>query len=654
MLTTASKAYITILVLTAVVGLNSCVPADEEVVDFPFVLDASKPDQRHVLDLQDRQATDSLVAYLDHPDPSIRYRAAMAFASIRDSTVIHELGNLLKDAHPEVRYAAAYSLGQTGARQAEDILIGGFDSFDSTRTYSRANAAILEAVGKTGNERSLKFLSTVKTYESVDSVLILGQARGIYRFALRGMTVEQGSAAMLNLLESTHLPSSIRLVAANYFFRAKDVPTVEYLPSLIPLFGSERDPEIRMCIATAIGKSGRPDAFRTLRNRFYSERDYRVKCNILRAMRYFRYNDVHDFVLNATTENNLHVATTAANHVLAAGNRGYALEYRAVARGQLPWEVKSVLYGAANKFLSRQYAITKGNIHNELSLWFSRATNPYERAAVLRAIGVEHTQYEEVYNLGYKDPDAVVRTTAVQILSGIVADTELDSKVGRSAAQTIRQAITGYLLEAINSNDIGMMAEATAGLASETIRSEATPMTSRIREVMSKLDQVAAIETWNALARCVATIEGTEFTPARVDFNHPVDWTELQRLDDTVRAEIVTSKGSILMELYTDWAPATVINFATLAGDRFYHGKKFHRVVPNFVIQGAVAPAAMVMAALTTQYDPSSARFTTTMPAISGWQVPEITRNAPSGLSLTHRRHTSMATTRSLERSNPG
>lgn len=51
-------------------------------------------------------------------------------------------------------------------------------------------------------------------------------------------------------------------------------------------------------------------------------------------------------------------------------------------------------------------------------------------------------------------------------------------------------------------------------------------------------------------------------------------------------AVIETSKGRIVFELYPEVAPKTVANFEKLAGDSFYNGTKFHRVVPGFVIQG--------------------------------------------------------------------
>ena len=51
-------------------------------------------------------------------------------------------------------------------------------------------------------------------------------------------------------------------------------------------------------------------------------------------------------------------------------------------------------------------------------------------------------------------------------------------------------------------------------------------------------------------------------------------------------AEIKTQKGTMKVEFYEKDAPSTVDNFTKLAKDGFYNGLTFHRVIPNFVIQG--------------------------------------------------------------------
>ncbi|MDQ3191092.1 MAG: peptidylprolyl isomerase [Bacteroidota bacterium] len=51
-------------------------------------------------------------------------------------------------------------------------------------------------------------------------------------------------------------------------------------------------------------------------------------------------------------------------------------------------------------------------------------------------------------------------------------------------------------------------------------------------------------------------------------------------------AEIHTSKGVMKVEFYEKDAPNAVANFVKLSKSGFYNGLKFHRVIPDFVIQG--------------------------------------------------------------------
>ena len=51
-------------------------------------------------------------------------------------------------------------------------------------------------------------------------------------------------------------------------------------------------------------------------------------------------------------------------------------------------------------------------------------------------------------------------------------------------------------------------------------------------------------------------------------------------------ATLHTNHGAIAVELFDDDAPKTVENFRKLAGDGFYDGVVFHRVIPDFMIQG--------------------------------------------------------------------
>ena len=53
-----------------------------------------------------------------------------------------------------------------------------------------------------------------------------------------------------------------------------------------------------------------------------------------------------------------------------------------------------------------------------------------------------------------------------------------------------------------------------------------------------------------------------------------------------LKAEIITEKGTMMVEFFEKDAPGTVKNFTDLSRKGFYDGLTFHRVIPNFVIQG--------------------------------------------------------------------
>ncbi|WP_086240157.1 MULTISPECIES: peptidylprolyl isomerase [Campylobacter] len=64
---------------------------------------------------------------------------------------------------------------------------------------------------------------------------------------------------------------------------------------------------------------------------------------------------------------------------------------------------------------------------------------------------------------------------------------------------------------------------------------------------------------------------------------YDIDTNELSKYKFAV---IKTDKGDMIAELYPDETPQTVANFVELAKSGFYDGLNFHRVIPNFVIQG--------------------------------------------------------------------
>ncbi len=565
----------------------ACTTTPEDKQEYTFGLNLTAPLQQKILDLQDRQDRDSLLQFFTHPDPSLRYRAAMAFASFRDSSVIQNLASLLSDKNAHVRMAAAFALGQSRARQAEAVLVSGFRQNDSIPEAALSNACILEAVGKTGGMESLHALSTVTTYRPSDSLLIIGQARGIYRFALRNIVSPEGTDRMAAIVSNTAMPAEARLVAANYLFRATGINTAEYYSALAPLSENDPDPNIRMCLIVAVAKTATPAARQVLRRVIARDQDYRVKCNALRALRYFPYAQVKEIAFLNVDQRNLHIARTAATYLLDYGEENDAARYRSLSKGQLPWEVKTLLYGATNRYMTSAYAITKANVNTELKDWYARAKNPYEKAAILDAIAKDASNYAEIPALAFDDKSAPVRTAAVDALGNILRDKRFATQIG-SNVTSARRTIATYLVSAIKTGDPAMISSAATTLADagnglyEFVR----PHLETLETALIALELPQEVEAYDALADCLAKLKNENYSREPVSYNHPVPWDQVSQLADTVKVEVITSRGAFKLALFTQAAPATVMNFVQLARDRFFNDKNFHRVVPNFVIQG--------------------------------------------------------------------
>ncbi|NLW48277.1 MAG: peptidyl-prolyl cis-trans isomerase [Firmicutes bacterium] len=65
-----------------------------------------------------------------------------------------------------------------------------------------------------------------------------------------------------------------------------------------------------------------------------------------------------------------------------------------------------------------------------------------------------------------------------------------------------------------------------------------------------------------------------------------VDEKKIEQYESNTQVILDTTMGSIVIELYQDKAPISVANFLDYLDSGFYNGTIFHRVIPNFMIQG--------------------------------------------------------------------
>lgn len=207
----------------------------------------------------------------------------------------------------------------------------------------------------------------------------------------------------------------------------------------------------------------------------------------------------------------------------------------------------------------------------------------------------------------FADPDGRVRGAAVGALASLVDSASVRAMVRqrlrdalRDADFVVRGTALGALAKGASADDLAA-AVASYGVTRRDADLDArlafwTLVDSALRTAGAGLpDSVAAaldllgppddpIERARAadIRRFAAWRDDT--SPARGD-----DWYLARAREALARratlARIVTERGTMELDLFTAEAPVTVHNFAQLARRRYFDGQRFHRVVPNFVIQ---------------------------------------------------------------------
>ena len=570
----------------AAVFFARCVPPSEEGLNEVYV-DFTDPRIRQLYDFQDRGLSDSLYQYFDHKSATLRYLATLAFASIKDTSAVGPLSRMLYDPMDPVRVAAAYALGQLGDPSAEAPLLQAFDRTDTAGVSRYFNSAILEAVGKCGNKNLVEKLATISTYTLKDTALLEGQAYGLYRYALRNMTTPEGTEKMLEFATDLRYPVSVRLVGANYLMRAKGINLDDADKAIAPALAREDDPRVRMALVIALGKTKTDRAANSLLYQYNLESDNRVKINILRALGHFDYPKVKPIVRQAIDDPDILVAQTAAEFFIQNGIPEEAASYWQMAKipGR-PWQVATALYGAALKHLPIAFEESRRYLNWELRRLYESSDNPYEKAAALKALSHFGWNYRYIRDAAYPSELEIVRTASVEALASIARMPNFNTFF--RGGRRVKKELSDYFRDAIQNGDIGMMAVAAEVLRDPDLGFKETFDSVGILEnALSRLRLPQEIEAYNEIKKTLDYFQGKDPEPiVRPRFTHKIPWKLIADLNEQARVVIKTGKGDITLRLLPQYAPGTVANFIELINDKYFNGKNFHRVVPNFVIQG--------------------------------------------------------------------
>jgi cyclophilin family peptidyl-prolyl cis-trans isomerase len=564
--------------------MSSCVPdTGNQMTD--IVISMSDPEIQKITDLKDKQDLKGLYDYFRNENPSYRYQAVIAFASIKKAEANDSLVAMLQDPVMQVRSAAAFAIGQSGDSKITDRLILSFRGKDTLNVNNIFNANVLEAVGKTGNISDLKSLATVRTYRSTDTLLLLGQARAIFRMALRNITCDEGTSRMVDLLYTASVPKEVKVLAAQYFGRAKDINLSLSKVRLTDIFTRERNPDIRMALATAFGKSKDIDFLPALKTAMIAETDYRVKCNVMRALGNFPYLEFRDIAFKNLKNDNLHIASTAAGVFMSNGFIEDVPEYMKYDTVTIPWQVRAKMNGAVLAHTALYFTKSKTVFSERIKKNLKDAESLYAKAAYVDALSKDPYNYMILTQIYAEEKNQLIKISAIEGIGNILKNPLFFRAFGNGFGR-IKAEMLNTLANAITSGDVGQIAAASVILKEPSLQwKEWLKDLTFMKEALAKLKLPKEVEAYNELQSCISFLEGKEYKADRPAYNHPIDWALLQTVSDSSIAAIKTTQGLIRVKLYKKNAPGSVANFVHLINEKFYNGKAFHRVVPNFVIQ---------------------------------------------------------------------
>ncbi|HRI78350.1 MAG TPA: HEAT repeat domain-containing protein, partial [Cyclobacteriaceae bacterium] len=526
-----------------------------------------------IYDLKDRRSTDSLLQYLNSENLTHRQEAVLAFASVQDSMASQALGNiLLEDPDSRARTCAAFALGQTGGFQAVNALIPALE--DSDREVVRE---VLEALGKTILKKDFGILTN---YQSGDTLLQEGLAWACYRLALRG----KADSTITNKVNGFLKPSfsfQTRLGAASYFARSSRLTGDFFHEDLLKAGQLDPRPEVRIMAVAGFRNLPLVKILPILKDLLKAEPDYRVRVSAIRACNGFSLTETQEIVFGGLNDSSEMVQVAASEVIRNWTDRNPLKRLDEDLKSAKSWRVRANLYGALLK------SFPSDQVMEEIAATYAAAP-VYFKSGLLSALGeAQGPQRKMAFEFLSKELQQEGQEK-VLLTSSAAALTMLDKKSKDGLSKI--EFLTVYK-SAIAKGDAGVTGIVASALTDTSLhyRQQITDL-QFLYSAKAKFVLPKDIESLEPLERAIAYLEGKEMPEQfKNEFNHPISWEKVKTIAADQRVELKTSRGVVVLRLLVEETPGSVANFINLTNSKYFDGKVFHRVVPNFVVQAGAA-----------------------------------------------------------------
>jgi cyclophilin family peptidyl-prolyl cis-trans isomerase len=560
----------------------------------------ARPDLEAIVDLQVERDAAALIERLGDPDPAVRARAAFALASVQDSTAVPALLALLDDSDPAVQADAAFALGQSSARIASSALLKAL----RRSTDAAVQRRLIEALGKKGDQASL---ASLISWAEDDTLFSTEVTLAVGRYALRDLHAPKAVAHLVKHLNDAD--PLAQLHAAYYFGRSRDTtawaPLADTLRTLLDSLPP--DAPAAMHLVLGIGRLGDPADTPRLLHVMKTAEDWRTRVNAVRALS-ARTDEsgIRAALYDRLVDPSVHVAVTAAqtlNDGKAWSKKDADLIKQWTQYNGYAWRITAPLLAG----LAQQGETTF--VLNELE-HRRNSRNPLAYAQGLPALA--HLPYNVAIDLlvnAAHSQDSRVASAALSTLATRWQDDRNDPR-----KRSVYFDIFAYGLRRKDPATVGVSARA---LGDSLFR--ASGALELLQDVYEQLDPSEDLDAMTGILRAL----GASGNPAAAAFlrremthehrtvivaagqalealtgeasvlpsgveppDRTINWAYLHELGPHPQLVLATTKGTITLVLDAEQAPLTVQTLAQFARAGQFDDVPFHRVVPNFVIQG--------------------------------------------------------------------
>lgn len=590
--------------------------------------------EKKILELQDMRSLGEnreLIKYLDSKSDVIVTKSLYALANIADSTTVDDIAGILISTHNEnKRSSAAFTLGQIPCIKSIEYLTKSLN----TETSLVVLVTVLDALGKVGNENSL---NTLLSYKNDNEIILKVMTLSVARFAVRGIRSEEGIKFLKNIISTSSDLETVRF-AAYGLFRTRNKSLLTPIHDDIINLTKNKDAFIRMWAFSALGNIADINDIDYVLTSLNNEEKWQVKVNILNSLPL--YKKTSESILDEKLVNAITYRYDDANpNVIHTALRVTALLFSDIAqpnqhlqtvRDRLEWFFppdKAVEWQDKCEAILAYGTIFKDDVKNELLLKMSETENeslvPYiiksfqffkdgsvcrELTDSVRAVVQRHNKAnnQESGEMIQDETLANIYRAYVETLSALKGKTDEEHK----------KYIMLVLTEFTGSKDPSILDICFTALNDKIYEDDRKEIEFVLlmdyKELAYPKDKDAIIAFANQFgelgtkdaegilkenlnspnydickssAKALKKITGKDYTfntkPKTV-----FDWELINNLPSKRFATINTNRGKIKIEMLINFAPLTIQNFIKLAEKKFYDNTIFHRIVPNFVIQG--------------------------------------------------------------------